>query len=54
MSDDPTSQSNFLHIASEHIYFDWHIDFAAKAIAGSATHTLIVKEDGVKEVMSAC
>ena len=51
MSDDPTSQANFLHVVSTHIHFDWNIDFAAKVIKGSATHTLLVKEDGIKEVV---
>ena len=54
MSDDPTSQANFLQIASEHIHFDWNIDFNAKAILGSATHTLLVKEDDIKDVMYVC
>ncbi|CAL1696869.1 unnamed protein product [Somion occarium] len=48
---DPTSQANFLQIASEHIDFDWTIDFNAKLISGSATHTFVVKEDDVKEVI---
>lgn len=48
---DPTSQSNYLQIASEHIQCDWTVDFEQQVISGSAVHTLIVKEDGVKEVV---
>lgn len=51
MSNDPTSQANFLYVASEHIHFDWSINWDASAIFGSATHSLLVKESGVKEVM---
>ena len=51
MSNDPTSQANFLQVASEHIDFDWNINWDAKAIFGSATHTLLVKGDDLKEVM---
>lgn len=51
MSNDPTSQANFLQIASEHIDFVWHLDFEAKVVSGKATHTLLVKQDGVKEVV---
>ena len=52
MAEDPTTQANYTQIASEHIDFDWAIDFAKKLISGSATHTLVVKEAGVTEVMS--
>ena len=48
---DPTTQSNYLQIASEHVHFDWALDFHARTISGSATHHLLVKEDNVKEVM---
>lgn len=48
---DPTTQANYLEIATEHVFFDWNIDFDAHIIAGSATHTLIVKKDGVHQVM---
>jgi leukotriene-A4 hydrolase len=51
MSLDPTTQANYAQVASEHIYFDWTVDFGAKNICGSATHTLSVKEDGLKEIM---
>jgi leukotriene-A4 hydrolase len=48
---DPTTQSNYLEIASEQVHFDWKLDFDAKIISGSATHDLRVKADDVKEVM---
>ena len=51
MTLDPTTQANYTQIASEHIDFDWSIDFGKKLISGSATHTLVVKEADVKEVM---
>ena len=48
---DPTTQSNYLQIASENISFDWELDFAKQTISGTATLTLRAKEDGVQEVM---
>ena len=48
---DPSTQANYTQIASEHVHFDWTIDWTKQVIAGSATHTLAVREDGVKEVM---
>jgi len=48
---DPTSQSNYLQISTEHVHFDWNLDFQQKVISGFAVHNLIVKQDGVKEVM---
>ena len=51
MAEDPTTQANYTQIASEHIDFDWTIDFAKRIIVGSATHTFVVKEAGVTEVM---
>lgn len=50
---DPTSQSNYLQIASKHVAFVWSIDFLQKIITGSALHDLIAKQDDVKEVMWA-
>ena len=51
MAADPTTQANYTQIVSDHIDFDWTIDFTKKIIAGSATHTLTVKESGLKEIM---
>lgn len=48
---DPTSQSNYLEIATKHITFDWKVDFDNKVIAGTATHEVVAKADGVSEVM---
>ncbi|KAI0685548.1 hypothetical protein BC835DRAFT_1289940 [Cytidiella melzeri] len=51
MSQDPTSQSNHLDLASEHIDFDWTIDFEQQLVAGSATHTLLVNVKDVREAI---
>lgn len=48
---DPATQSNYLQITTQSVSFDWTLDFNTKTIAGSATHDLAVKEDGVKEAM---
>jgi leukotriene-A4 hydrolase len=48
---DPTTQSNYLQIATEHISLDWKIDFKTQIIAGSVIHDLKVREDDVNEVM---
>lgn len=48
---DPVTQANYLQITSEHVHFDWTIDYDAKFISGSATHTLVVQEDGLSEVV---
>lgn len=50
---DPTTQSNWQEVASEHVDFDWSIDFAQQTISGSATHLLRVKKDDVREAMYA-
>ncbi|KAH9920341.1 uncharacterized protein B0H18DRAFT_1025042 [Fomitopsis serialis] len=48
---DPTTQANYTSIASEHVHFDWTIDWAKQVISGSVTHTLTVREDGVDELV---
>jgi leukotriene-A4 hydrolase len=48
---DPTSQSNYLRVATQHASFDWAVDFERKVLSGSVVHDLIVKEDDVKEVV---
>ncbi|EPS99669.1 hypothetical protein FOMPIDRAFT_1163900 [Fomitopsis schrenkii] len=48
---DPSTQANYTQIASEHVHFDWNIDWTKQVIAGSVTHTLTVKEDGVQEAI---
>ena len=51
MSNDPTSQANYLQIISEHLAFDWTLNFDKKIVQGSVTHTLRALEDDVKELM---
>lgn len=51
---DTASQANFKDIATEHVAFDWTVDFELKVLSGSATHTLKVKRDGVREIMCVC
>ncbi|GLB36698.1 putative leukotriene A4 hydrolase, C-terminal [Lyophyllum shimeji] len=48
---DPTTQSNYLQIATERLSLDWTLDFDAELISGSATHHLLAKADDVKEVI---
>ncbi|KDQ30245.1 hypothetical protein PLEOSDRAFT_154934 [Pleurotus ostreatus PC15] len=47
---DPTTQTNYLQAATTHVAFDWTVDFRKQIISGSATHTVEIKESGVKEV----
>ena len=49
--DDNTSQANFQHVSTSHLDLDWTIDFDKKIISGSVTHTLVARQDGVKEVV---
>ena len=49
--EDPTTQSNYLQIASEHVSLEWTIDFDQRVITGAALHHLLVKEEHVEEVM---
>ncbi len=48
---DPTTQSNYDEIATEHVDFDWKLDFNTRIIQGTATHYLIAKGENVNEVM---
>lgn len=48
---DPTTQANYRDIVSEHVALDWSLDFEKQVIRGSATHTLLVKTQDVKEAM---
>ncbi|KAJ7630308.1 peptidase family M1-domain-containing protein [Roridomyces roridus] len=48
---DPTTQSNYKQIASQHVVFDWSVDFDAQVLSGSATHRMIVLADGVDEAI---
>ncbi|KDR68677.1 hypothetical protein GALMADRAFT_231006 [Galerina marginata CBS 339.88] len=48
---DTATQANYSEIATEHVAFDWTVDFEAKVLNGSATHDMTVKKDGVKEAI---
>ncbi|KAI5833346.1 zincin [Schizophyllum commune Tattone D] len=48
---DPTTQSNYLAVASQHVHFDWDVDFENEVLAGSSTHDVRVLQDGVGEVI---
>jgi len=48
---DPTSQSNYNMVTSDHVEFKWTLDFCRRIIQGVATHRLIIKEDNVNEVV---
>ena len=49
---DPTTQSNYLDIATRHLSLEWTVDFEAQTISGKAVYELEVKREGVREVMS--
>jgi leukotriene-A4 hydrolase len=49
---DPTTQSNYDQVATEHVDFDWRLDFQNRVVQGSATHQVIIKAENVHEVMS--
>ena len=51
ISVDTTTQSNYADIATQHVTFDWSIDFDAKVLTGSATHDMKLNKDGVGEAM---
>jgi leukotriene-A4 hydrolase len=48
---DPTTQSNYLQVVTQHVFFDWTIDWTQQIIFGSVLHRLIVKKDDILEVM---
>ncbi len=47
---DPTTQTNWQEVASEHVDFDWAVDFDKQTLCGSVTHTLVWKKADVREV----
>lgn len=51
LDQDLTTQANYEEIASEHVDLDWAVDFTQRIISGSATHTLVVRKQGVKHVI---
>lgn len=48
---DTASQANYNDIATDHVAFDWSVDFNTKLVSGSATLDMIAKKDGLNEVM---
>lgn len=48
--EDPTSQSNYTKIATTNLSLDLTVDIKKRPIHGSATHSLLAKED-VSKVM---
>lgn len=48
---DPATQSNYLQVYTSSVDFGWTLDFAKQILEGTATHTLLVREAGIEEVM---
>ncbi|KAF4623043.1 hypothetical protein D9613_001552 [Agrocybe pediades] len=48
---DTVTQGNHTEIVTQHVAFDWHVDFATKTLSGSASHDMKVKKDGVEEAI---
>ncbi|KIM39154.1 hypothetical protein M413DRAFT_447486 [Hebeloma cylindrosporum] len=48
---DTATQSNYADIATQHVAFDWTIDFEAKVLSGSATHDMKLSRDSVEEAI---
>ncbi|PPQ84726.1 hypothetical protein CVT25_013808 [Psilocybe cyanescens] len=48
---DTATQSNISDIATEHVAFDWKVDFKTEVLSGSATHVMKVKKDGIEEAI---
>ncbi|KAI0960825.1 hypothetical protein AcV7_000102 [Taiwanofungus camphoratus] len=48
---DPATQSNYDNVYSEHIHFDWTVDYAQRIISGSVTHALRVRQDHTDHVI---
>ncbi|CAK5264193.1 unnamed protein product [Mycena citricolor] len=52
MSDlDPTTESNYQDVSSEHVSIFWNVDFKTQIIAGSVTHRMNVLGDNVSEAI---
>jgi leukotriene-A4 hydrolase len=49
---DTATQSNPFDVATDHVAFDWTVDFEKEVLKGNAIHSLKIKKDGVTEVMS--
>jgi leukotriene-A4 hydrolase len=48
---DQQTQSNYTQVATEHVAFNWSIDFETQVLAGSAIHRMNVLIDDVHEAM---
>lgn len=48
---DPASQSNYLSVRTTHLDLDWSVDWTARTISGSITHTVHAAHDDVQEVI---
>lgn len=48
---DTASQANYNDVVTEHVAFDWSVDFNTKVVSGSATLDMIAKKDDLSEVM---
>ena len=48
---DTASQANYNDVITEHVAFDWSVDFNTKVVSGSATLDMIAKKDDLSEVM---
>ena len=48
---DPTTQSNYLRVHTTNVDLDWSLDFENQIVEGTATHTVLVQETSVEEVM---
>ncbi|KAK9899275.1 hypothetical protein P389DRAFT_150549 [Cystobasidium minutum MCA 4210] len=48
---DPASQSNYLSVRTTHLDLDWSVDWTARIISGSITHTVQAAHDDVEEVI---
>lgn len=48
---DTATRANISDIATDHVAFDWKVDFEAQVLSGSATHVMKVKKAGVEEAM---
>jgi len=48
---DTVTQGNHNEIATQHVAFDWHVDFATKTLSGTASHDMKVKESDVEVAM---
>ena len=47
---DVATFANYYEVATEHVHLDWTIDWKKRVFGGSATLTMGVRKEGVKEV----